>query len=453
MISRRAFLAATAAAALPVPIRAQAPRSQKVPSIDATRLRARLERLSTFGRPPGGTFESGVNRVAYSEADIAARAWLMDEIRAAGLTPRIDPAGNVFARWDPSTGGTAGSTSRAAILFGSHIDSVPTGGNFDGDLGTLAALEVMQACQATRITTRRPLEMVLWAHEESTAFGRGTAASRIVAGDLRAGDLDQVWNGLRRADGIRRIGGDPMRVEEAVRRPGAWHAYFELHIEQGGTLDKSRTPIGVVEGIVAIHRYDVIVTGFTNHAGTTPMNERQDALLAASRLVLAVREAVTSRPGRQVGTVGRLEVTPNSPNVIPGAVTLSVEIRDLSEATLEALGGDIRARATSIAAETRTDITMTLASRNPPALAHAGMQRAIERAAGQADLASARLPSGAGHDAQMIASLCPMGMIFVPSINGISHSPLERTTWDDCARGAAVLLGAVLDIDARDTID
>jgi N-carbamoyl-L-amino-acid hydrolase len=449
VFSRREFLAS--ATVLTVPVWARLSRAQTTPSIDGARLRARLERLSAFGRPEGGTFESGVSRVAYSDADVTAREWLLAEIRSAGLVPRVDPAGNVFARWDGA--GTGASSSTPAILFGSHIDSVPSGGNFDGDLGTLASLELVQACQAAGIATRHPLEMVLWAHEESTAFGRGTAASRIVAGDLQAGDLDQIWNGLRRADGIRRIGGDPVRIDQAVRKPGAWHAYLELHIEQGGTLEQRDIDIGVVEGIVAIHRYDVTVTGFANHAGTTPMNERQDALIAASRIVLAVREAVTAVRGRQVGTVGRIEVTPNSPNVIPGKVTFSVELRDLSEAVLKALGEDIRERATAIAREARTEVAMTLASRNPPALAHAGMQRAVSRAAERAGLTATSLPSGAGHDAQMIASLCPMGMIFVPSIGGISHSPLERTTWEDCARGAAVLLGAILDLDARATID
>lgn len=420
------------------------------PTIDAPRLRQRLEHLSTFGRPEGGTFSSGVSRVAYSDADRAAREWLLGEMRSAGLVPRLDPVGNVFAKWPGSA--SPSDASQPAILFGSHIDSVPSGGNFDGDLGTLASLEVIQAFQTAKVTPRRPLEMVLWAHEESTAFGRGTAASRIVAGDLQAGDLDQVWNGLRRADAIRRIGGDPARAEEAVRRPGTWHAYFELHIEQGGTLEKQQIPIGIVEGIVSLHRYDVRITGFANHAGTTPMAERQDALIAASRLTLVVREAVTARPGRQVGTVGRLEVTPNSPNVIPGEVTLSVELRDLSEEVLRALADDIRARAAVIARDTRTEITMSLASRNPPALAHSAMQQAIARSADRAGLASTRLPSGAGHDAQMVAALCPMGMIFVPSVAGISHSPRELTTWEDCARGAAVLLNAVLDIDSRDTI-
>jgi N-carbamoyl-L-amino-acid hydrolase len=417
---------------------------QAPPMVDGARLQRRLEHLSTFGRPPGAGFTAGVSRVAYSDADVAARAWLLDEIRAAGLQPRLDPAGNVFVR--------SGDGPRPPILFGSHIDSVPGGGNFDGDLGTLAALEVLQAVRAAGLATSRPLEMVLWAHEESTAFGKGTACSRIVAGDLKAGDLDQQWNGLVRRDALRRIGGDPDRIDAAVRPQGAWHAYLELHIEQGGTLDRAQVPIGVVEGIVAIHRYDVVVQGMANHAGTTPMDGRQDALLAASRLVLAVRRIATAREGGQVGTVGRLEVEPNSPNVVPGRVTLSVEFRDLAVATLDALGAATRAEADVIARDTGTAITLTLASTNPPALAHAGVQDAVGQAADRLGLGTRRLPSGAGHDAQMIAALCPMGMIFVPSVGGISHSPRELTTWADCTRGAQVLLNAVLALDARGTL-
>jgi N-carbamoyl-L-amino-acid hydrolase len=442
--SRRVFLSALGAAALSASALPSA-RARRAPAIDTARLRRRLEHLSTFGRPAQGTFDAGVSRVAYSDADLAARTWLLGEMRETGLVPRIDAAGNIFARWGPEGGGPP-------ILFGSHIDSVPGGGNFDGDLGSLAALEVIQACQSAGFTPRRTLEMVVWAHEESTAFGRGTAASRIVAGDLAAGDLDQVWNGLRRADGIRRLGGDPSRIEDAVRRKGTWHSYLELHIEQGGTLDRARTPIGIVEGIVAIHRYDVEVVGFANHAGTTPMDERQDALVAASRLVLAVGELVTARQGPHVGTVGRLDVEPNSPNVVPGRVSLSVEFRDLSEATLAAMGDELRSRAAGVARESRTTITTTLATKNPAALAHPGVQAAIARAADQNGLDARRLPSGAGHDAQMVAALCPMGMIFVPSIGGISHSPRELTSWADCARGATVLLGAVLDLDQRSEV-
>jgi N-carbamoyl-L-amino-acid hydrolase len=257
---------------------------------------------------------------------------------------------------------------------------------------------------------------------------------------------------MKRSDAIRRIAGDPDKIETAVRGKGTWHAYVELHIEQGGTLDKAKLPIGIVEGIVGIHRYDVAIEGFANHAGTTPMGERQDALVAASQLTIAVREVATSRQGRQVGTVGRIDVEPNSPNVIPGRVTLSVEFRDLADATLKQLGDQVQQRAAAIAKSTNTKITFTLASTNLPAPATPGVQETIGRAAEAAGLKTMRLPSGAGHDAQQIARIAPMGMIFVPSVGGISHSPKELTSWDDCANGANVLLRTVLDLDQRDSI-
>ena len=442
MITRRSFLSLAAAAVAATPSRL---RAQQAPSIDAARLKNRLERLSYHGRPPGGTFADGVSRVAYSVGDLTARAWIIDELKQAEIVPRIDAAGNIYGRF-------GGQPNQPAILFGSHIDSVPNGGNFDGDLGTFAAMEAIQAVQAAKIQTRHPLEMVVWAHEESTAFGIGTAASRIVAGDLQAGDMDKVWNGMKRSDAIRRIAGDPDKIETAVRGKGTWHAYVELHIEQGGTLDKAKVPIGIVEGIVAIHRYDVVIEGFANHAGTTPMGERQDAMVAASQLTLAVRDIAANRKGRQVGTVGRIEVEPNSPNVIPGRVTMSVEFRDLSEDTLKELGDTVKARGAAIAKATNTKITFTLASTNPAAPASKGVQDVIGRSADAAGLKTMRLPSGAGHDAQQIARLCPMGMIFVPSVGGVSHSPKELTSWDDCANGANVLLRTVLALDQRDSI-
>lgn len=451
-ISRREFVSLASASALAIPTTAWSRQSPR-PAIDGARLRNRLERLSTHGRPPGGTFASGVSRVAYSVADLTARAFIIDEIKSADIVPRIDAAGNIFARY-------GGQPNQPAILFGSHIDSVPNGGNFDGNLGFFSALEVIQAVQAAKLQTRHPLEMVLWAHEESTAFGIGTAASRIVAGDLQAGDMDRTWNGMRRADAIRRIAGSPDQIETAVRGKGAWHSYVELHIEQGGTLNQVKVPIGIVEGIVAIHRYDVVIEGFANHAGTTPMGERQDAMVAAAQLTLAVREIAARRPfdsaqgkqGNQVGTVGRIAVEPNSPNVIPGRVTLSVEFRDLSDQVLRELGDAVKARGAAIAKDTGTTITFALASTNLGAPASRGVQDAIAKAASALSLQTRRLPSGAGHDAQQIARLCPMGMIFVPSVGGISHSPRELTSWDDCANGANVLLGAVLELDQRDSV-
>jgi N-carbamoyl-L-amino-acid hydrolase len=438
-ITRRSFLGASlGACALPGTFR-----WLPAVSVDHAALRARIEALSLFGRPAGGTFGSGVTRVAYSDADVASRKYVMELMRAARLQPRIDAAGNIV-------GTRAGRDASAPpIVFGSHIDSVPSGGNFDGDLGSLAALGVMEALDRAGHTTRHPLEMAVWSAEEGVAFGRGLAGSRIVAGDYAPADLTATWNGMSRADAIRRIGGAPERIETAIRSKGAHDGYLELHIEQGGTLESRRTPVGIVQGIVSIQRYRAVITGVANHAGTTPMADRQDALVSASRLTLGVREAVTNRPGRQVGTVGHLVVEPNAPNVIPGMVQLTIELRDLSPELLASLAEEIRARAAEIARTSRTTIELTSLGGNPPALASADVQQAIERAAAARGLESVRLPSGAGHDAQMMAQLGPMGMIFVPSVGGISHSPRELTTWQDCANGANVLLSAVLELDRR----
>jgi N-carbamoyl-L-amino-acid hydrolase len=227
VISRRAFLrrlsAAPVAAAAGARIRAQ---SQAIagPRIDGRKLRERIEALSRFGRPADGGFADGVSRVAYSDADIAGRRYVMTEMRAAGLQPRIDPAGNIFALRPGA------DASLAPILFGSHIDSVPSGGNFDGDLGSLSALGAIEALDAAHVRTRHPLEMVVWAHEEGFAFGRGLACSRIAAGDFKPADLDETWEGMRRGDALRRIGGDPDRIAAAQRPKGSHHCYLELHI-------------------------------------------------------------------------------------------------------------------------------------------------------------------------------------------------------------------------------
>jgi beta-ureidopropionase / N-carbamoyl-L-amino-acid hydrolase len=409
--------------------------------IDGAALRQNLEELSAFGRPPGGSFADGVSRTGYSQADVDGRAFVLGRMRAAGLAPRIDAGGNIFGR-------RAGADpSRPPILFGSHIDSVVSGGNFDGDLGSLGALEVLRALEAAGAQTRHPLEIVVWANEEGGAYQPSLSGSRLAVGELSEGEMDVVVDGLSKRDGIARIGGDVTRLAESRLTPGAYGAYVELHIEQGGNLDREDLAIGVVEGIVTVDRFEVTIEGFANHAGTTPMAERADALLAAAHLTVAVNEIVRAEQGRQVGTVGRLQVHPNVPNVIPGRVVHTVELRDLSGSTLTKLAERIQARARDIAAATRTTMTFRRISHNEGATADPRVQKAIEQAADGLRLTRVRMPSGAGHDAQMAARLCPMGMIFVPSVGGISHSPKELTRWEDCANGANALLQTVLGLD------
>jgi len=415
-----------------------AARAGPQPEINAARLRRQIESLSLHGRPAGGNFADGVSRIGYSDADIAGRKYLLSLVEAARLKARIDAAGNIFVR-KPGT-----DAALAPILFGSHIDSVPNGGNFDGDLGSLAAIEILRVLGENGIVTRRPLEAVVWSCEEATFNGNTLNGSRAAAGKLRPGELDGVSRGLTLSESMRRIGGDPARLDQTQLRSGAFHAYLELHIEQGGTLDKAGTSIGIVEGIVALDHYDAVVTGVANHAGTTPMSDRQDALIAAAHLTLAVRDLTTEEPGPQVGTVGRLEVEPNASNVIAGKVRLSIDLRDLSTEKLRRMGDALRARVTAISVQTKTQIAPTQTQHAEPALANPEVQAVIQGAAKHLQLSHRSLPSGAVHDAQVMAALGPMGMIFVPSIGGISHSPRELTGWEDCARGANVLLQSVL---------
>lgn len=402
--------------------------------INAARLQQSLEGLSVFGRPAGGTFADGVSRVAYSDSYVAARNYAMDLIRAAGLDPHIDAGGNITALRQGN------GPALKPILFGSHIDSVPSGGNFDGDLGSMASIEVLHTLNDHKVATRHPLRMYIWQNEEGGLIG-----SHAAAGEPE--DLERQFYGITVADGIRKLGGNPDNLAQARIPKGSFECYLELHIEQGGSLAKAAIPIGVVEGIVAIDEYDVEIHGFANHAGTTPMRERRNALLAAGMLVEAVQQVVTSEPGRQVGTVGRLIVYPNAPNVVPGRVTHSIELRDLSADKIARLGAEIQRRAQQIAEQTDTEITINKVSIDPPALASPEIQTQIETAATALGLKTMRLPSGAGHDAQMMARLGPMGMIFVPSVGGISHSPKELTHWTDCANGGNVLLQTILRMD------
>ena len=434
-LNRRKFLVGSAAvcAASALPIFA----SDKPLKVNASRLRQTLEELSVFGRPAGGTFADGVSRVAYSDADVAGRKYVMGLMEESGFKPRVDAAGNIHCIRSGQ------DASLPAILFGSHIDSVPNGGNFDGDVGSLSSLEILRTLNEQNIQTRHALHLAIWQNEEG-----GLVGSSIAAGELPASALQRVsLSGLTFAEGIRKIGGDPDHLDQARIPKGASRCYLELHIEQGGNLAKQGIPIGVVEGIVSIDEYDVTIRGFANHAGTTPMPERRNALLAAAKLIETVQEVVTAEPGRQVGTVGHIEVVPNARNVVPGLVKCSVELRDLSAEKIAILGERIQARAQQIAKDTGTQIEFVKVEHDPPAVATREIQSTIEKAAASLNSKTMCLPSGAGHDAQMMARLAPMGMIFIPSQGGISHSPKEFSNWDDVANGANVLMQTMLLLD------
>ena len=410
--------------------------SAQSPDIRANpeRMEQRIKALGEFGTNPGG----GVSRVAYSDADLAGRAYIMDLMREAGLHVRVDTAGNIIGRREGS------EEDLPVIMFGSHIDSVPGGGNYDGDVGVIGAIEVVQLLKENRISTRHPLEVVSFTDEEG-----GLTGSRAMVGKLSERTLEVMsHSGLTIRDGIRNVGGDPNRLDLAERKPGEILAFIELHIEQGALLDDEDIDIGVVEGIVGIRWWDVTIEGFANHAGTTPMNKRWDAMVSAAEFVLAVNHVASTMPGRQVATVGRIRAEPGAPNVIPGEVVLSLEIRDLDAWKMQQVFERIQAEAKQIADARFTPIRFSeIDVASPPAPTDRQMRRIISAAADGLGMSFRLMPSGAGHDAQDMTHITPTGMIFVPSVNGVSHSPKEFTSPEDMANGASVLLKTVLAID------
>jgi len=407
--------------------------------IQQERLWNTLQKLGEYGKNPDG----GVSRVGFTEADLAGRAYVMGLLREAGLDVRVDAAGNIF-------GGRAGSANLPPLLFGSHIDSVPHGGNYDGDVGTLGAIEVVRALNEAHITTRHPLEVVVWTNEEGGRYYSGLFGSSAAAGILPKDIAERRDdNGEKLSDWLAKMGGDASKIANARIAPGTVSGYLELHIEQGAILDEAKVPIGVVQGIVGISQRTCTAAGFANHAGTTPMDRRRDALAAASRAVLAVRDEVRSEPGRQVGTVGWMKVEPGAANVIPGRVTFPVELRDLDQQKVERIAARILLRFKEIARQENVQITCTEPDFHAPALTAPAFKDAIRASATDAGLATLDLPSGAGHDAQNAARFTSIGMIFVPSRGGISHSPLEYTSSDAAANGAEVLYRALLKLDAQ----
>ena len=403
--------------------------------VNGTRLNANLQALAAFGKNPQG----GVTRLAYSDADARGREYVMGLMRAAKLDVSIDAGGNIIGRRHAA----GGETKMPPLVLGSHIDSVPDGGNYDGDVGSLGAIEVAQTLADNNIRLKRPLEVIIFQNEEGGLIGSGA-----ISGMLKEKELDLVSrSGKTIREGIKFIGGDPAKIASVRRRPHSIAAYLELHIEQGAILDTEKLDIGVVEGIVGINWWDVTIEGFANHAGTTPMNNRQDALLAAAKFIEAVNRVVTSVPGRQVGTVGRIQALPGAPNVIPGKVVLSLELRDLDAVKILTLYQRIRGEADQIARTNKVTFDFKEINTNIPAPTHAGIRRLINESAKELGLTTKPMPSGAGHDAQHMARLGPVGMIFIPSVGGISHSPKEFSRPKDIENGANVLLRTLLKLD------
>lgn len=401
--------------------------------VNGERLNSSLAALGKFGATP----EGGTHRLAYSDADMEARSYVTKLMQHSKLETSIDAAGNLVGR-------RAGlDTSLKPLAMGSHIDSVPSGGRYDGQVGSMGAIEVARTLGENSVRLRHPLEVIIFQNEEG-----GTVGSTAIARGLTEKDLGLIANSKKSIrDGIKFIGGDPERLSSAVRTKGDLSGYLELHIEQGGVLSQEKIRIGIVEGIVGVFWWDVTVEGFANHAGTTPMNQRHDALLAAAKYIDAVNRIVTSIPGRQVGTVGKIQALPGAYNIIPGRVMTSLGLRDLDASKVQMIFEKIQVEVGLIENATGTKFTFTQVNASQPAPTDVRFRKAIEESAKELSLSTKVLPSGAGHDAQEIARLCPIGMIFVPSRDGISHSPREFSQPEDITNGANVLLQTLLKLD------
>jgi hydantoinase/carbamoylase family amidase len=411
----------------------RSPTTTESPIINELRLLNRLDELRRIGAVPAG----GVDRPAFSHEDVRAREMVAEYMREADLRVRLDPAANLI--------GCSGPVGRAAVVLGSHLDTVPAGGAYDGTLGVLAAVEVAQTLHEQGLHRDLPLAVVAFSNEEGTAGSRPMFGSRAMVGQVRPEELDvEVREGQTLAQLLRRAGGAPARIAEATWSAESVAAYLELHIEQGPVLEDSDCAIGVVQGISGRMTIEVVVRGRLGHSGTTPMDVRRDALVAAAEVVLAVRALAHADELVRVATVGDCVIRPGSWNVIPGEATLVVDLRDMSSEAMQGALSELRSRTARIAADTGTTIDVAPRQVVAAAACDRQIQAMVEDAVRSIGLRSSPLPSGAGHDAQWMAELAPMGMIFVPSRGGLSHAPDEYSAPADLAAGANVLLRVAL---------
>jgi N-carbamoyl-L-amino-acid hydrolase len=402
-----------------------------LPRIDIARLVDRLDTFNRIGALPGG----GNCRLALSDEDRAGRDLLVEWMRELGLTVTIDAIGNII-------GVRRGREDDLPVMFGSHVDTVGTGGRYDGLYGVLAGLEACEALNDAGHVTRRPLALVAFTNEEGSRFAPYAMGSLVYVGGLA---LDDAY-AIRGIDGAT-VGEELRRIGYAGEAKPGWlrpHAYLELHIEQGPILEDEGLVIAAVEGITGLAWTEVSITGRSAHAGTTPMHLRHDAAYAAGEVAVFVRRLAQDMRGNQKGTVGRIELYPNLVNVIAERAVLSVDLRNTDETRLQEAQQRLAAFLDRLAAQEKVAISTRSLARFEPVLFPGEMVALVEASARELALACRRLPSGAGHDAQMMARVCPASMIFVPSVGGLSHNVREETKAEHLQAGASVLLRAVM---------
>ncbi len=400
-----------------------------VGKIDADRLWSRLSELAEIGRSEGG----GVSRLSFTEEERAAKDLVTSYMQEADLEVREDAAGNLIGRHEGR------DPEAPVVLAGSHVDSVRNGGDFDGPLGVLSAVEALQIMNERGVETERPIEAVAFTDEEGARFSFGMIGSRAMVGTLTSEDLAREdENGVSIAGAMRASGLDPKRIDEAARPEGSVHAYVELHIEQGRILENKDLPVGVVTGIAGPVWLRFTLEGEAAHAGTTPMGLRRDALAAAA-VVIGRIEREAARTGTSVGTVGQLELEPGGINIIPGRVSFSLDLRDIDEEVRNGVESRIADEAERLCEERGIMLETETLQRLPSVSCSDLVRGAAKAACRELGLEPFELASGAGHDGMHLAKLCPIGMIFVRSKSGLSHNPAEYSSKEDCVAGAGVL--------------
>lgn len=399
--------------------------------IKPERLRARMQEMARVG----GTERGGVSRLALTDADRDARNLFAGMCQAVGMTVRVDDVGNMYAR-HPGTDQAA-----APVLVGSHLDSVALGGRYDGTLGVLAALEVINVLNDHGVATRHPIEVVNFTNEEGARFEPAMLGSGVLAGKFTP---EWVYDrrdreGKRFLDELKRIG----FLGSAANRPTRIQAYLELHLEQGPVLESESVPVGVVTGILGMQWMDVTLKGHQDHAGPSPMSTRRDAMVAAARCIVGVRDLARTYPDPIVATVGRIAATPGIVNVIPGEVRFSIDVRHDQSEGLADLGERARELVCRVAAEEGVSAQVELLWAIPPCHFDAAIVEKMSLGLEELGLPARRLTSGAGHDAKYMAELAPTGMIFVRTRDGKSHCEEEEAAWSDIDAAANLLLHTV----------
>jgi beta-ureidopropionase / N-carbamoyl-L-amino-acid hydrolase len=405
--------------------------------IDGQRLWDALMHTAQIGATPKG----GICRLTLTDLDRQVRDWFKAQCEALGCTVTVDEVGTMFARRPGK------NVTLPPIAMGSHLDTQPTGGKFDGVLGVLGALEALRTLHDLGYETNAPIEIVNWTNEEGSRFAPAMLASGVFAGVFTA---DYAYSRTDR-DG-KTFGEELARIGyRGTEKAGArkFSAMFELHIEQGPILEAEGRTIGVVQGVQGIRWYEVTVTGQEAHTGTTPMGLRKNALLGAARLIERIDGIAREHAPNAVGTVGLIENKPNSRNVIPGEVFFTVDFRSPDEKILDAMEAKLHVAVGEVAAQLQLTCTETRIWESPPVQFAPELIECVRIGAAKAGLASRDMISGAGHDAAYVARVAPTTMIFVPCAGGISHNEAESTSFDECAAGAQVLLNAVLEFDRR----